>query len=415
MNLKLTIVRVCGGTLFLSSLALASPAHAGAFQVRTQSAEGFGTAIAGVAAGSALSFSYWNPAALSNIDGIQIEGVANGVFPSIHLDPGAGGSVGIGKNALVPASYIALPVNDRMTFGLSITSPFGLATKTPTNWAGQVYGRDSEIFSVNVNPMLSYRINDMVSVGAGVQVQYFKAKLSQATGIFPDAPSATLKADGLGVGFNLGVQLKPWAGGTVGIGYRSAISEDLGGDLSMFGMSMPAKATLKTPQLVSFGVRQEMTDRFRLMGTVEWTNWSSINIVPIYGVGTGAQLTTLPLRYRDGWLFSVGGEFDIDKQLTARAGIGYEIAPVNDLSRDVRLPEPNQLILSAGLSYRYTERMTFDLAVTQSLGLGSGPVTIGPGDPRYLGLPFSATSDLNVTIVSAGLKIKLDGVSLASR
>jgi long-chain fatty acid transport protein len=152
-----------------------------------------------------------------------------------------------------------------------------------------------------------------------------------------------------------------------------------------------------------------------MMGTVEWTNWSSINIVPIYSVGAGVQLTTLPLRYRDGWLFSVGGEYDIDNQLTARAGIGYEIAPVNDISRDVRLPEPNQLILSAGLSYRYTERMTFDLAVTQSLGLGNGPVTIAAGDPRFVGVPFSATSDLNVTIVSAGLKIKLDGASFAAR
>jgi len=398
-----------------SCVALATPVYAGAFQVRTQSAEGFGTAIAGVAAGSALSFSFWNPAALSNIKTIQIEGVLNGVFPSIHLDPTTGGSVGIGKNALVPASYIALPVNDRMTFGLAITSPFGLATKTPTNWAGQVYGRDSEILSVNVNPMLSYRVNDMLSIGAGVQVQYFKANLSQATGVLPGAPSATLKADGLGVGFNLGMQLKPWAGGTIGIGYRSTISQDLGGDLSMLGMSLPAKATLKTPQLVSFGVRQELTDRFRLMGTVEWTNWSNINVVPIYSVGLGGQLTTLPLRYRDGWLFSVGGEYDIDSQFTARAGIGYEIAPVTDMTRDVRLPEPNQVILSAGLAYRYSERLTFDLALTQSIGLGNGPVTIGPGDPRFLGLPFSATSDLNVTIVSAGLKLKFDGTSLAAR
>jgi long-chain fatty acid transport protein len=406
---------MCRGAFTVLYLACATQAQAGAFQVRTQSAEGFGTAIAGVAAGSALSFSYWNPAALSNIKDIQVEGVLNGVFPSIHLDPAAGGSVGIGRNALVPASYIALPVNDRMTFGLAITSPFGLATKTPTDWAGQIYGRDSEIFSVNLNPMLSYRISDMLSIGAGVQVQYFKANLSQATGVLPNAPSATLKADGLGVGFNLGLQFRPWAGGTIGIGYRSAISQDLSGDLSMFGMSLPAETTLRTPQLVSFGVRQNLADRFRVMGTVEWTDWSSINIVAISGVGTGAQLATLPLRYRDGWLFSVGGEYDIDSQFTARAGIGYEIAPVSDMSRDVRLPEPNQIILSAGLAYRYSERMTFDLAVTQSIGLGSAPVTIGPGDPRFLGLPFSATSSLNVTIVSAGLKLKLDGASPSVR
>ncbi len=414
MRFRQTISYVCGGLLALSSFALVSEARAGAFEIRPQSAEGFGTAIAGVAAGNALSYSYWNPAALSSVDSFQIESVANGVIPLIHLDPGAGGSIGLGKNAIVPASYMAMPITDRLNFGLSITSPFGLATETPHNWAGQIYGRDSEILSINVNPMLSYRVSDVLSIGAGFQVQYFKARLTQAAGIAANDPDVMLKADGFGVGFNLGAQLKPWTGGTIGIGYRSAISEDLDGHLDVPGTSFPATATLKTPQLISFGVRQEMTDRFRLMGTVEWTDWSSIDVVPIYA-SAGGVLTTLPLRYRDGWLFSVGGEYDVNKQVTARAGIGYEVAPVDDTTRDVRLPEPNQLILSAGFSYRYTPQTTFDFAVTQSIGLGNGPVTIAPGDPRYLGLPFSATSDLNVTIVSAGMKMKFDSTPLAMR
>lgn len=415
LNLRPITSYTCRSALTVFCLGFATQAQAGAFGVRTQSAEGLGTAIAGVAAGSALSFSYWNPAALSAIKTIEIEGVLNGFFPSVDIDPAGGGSVGIGRNALVPASYLALPINERMTFGLSISSPFGLATRTPDNWAGQIYGRNSDVFSVNVNPMLSYRVNDMLSIGAGVQAQYFRANLSQATGPLPGSPSATLKGDSMGVGFNLGMQLRPWTGGSIGIGYRSAINEGLEGDLSMFGTSMPAKATMRTPQLVNFGVRQELTDRFRVMGTVEWTDWSSINIVPVYSVGTGVQLTTLPLRYRDGWLFSVGGEYDLSSQYTARAGIGYEIAPVNDMSRDVRMPEPNQMILSAGLAYRYSERMAFDLAVTQSIGLGNGAIAIGPGDPRFLGLPFSATSSLNATIVSVGLKLKLDGASFAAR
>ncbi len=43
--------------------------------------------------------------------------------------------------------------------------------------------------------MASYRINDMISVGAGIQLEYFQARLTQAIGIEPDAPSAMLKAD----------------------------------------------------------------------------------------------------------------------------------------------------------------------------------------------------------------------------
>lgn len=404
----------CCGIFVSACFGIASEARAGAFEIRAQSAEGFGAAIAGVAAGKALSSSYWNPAALSNVDRFQIEGVANGVFPSIELDPGAGNSVGIGKNALVPAMYMAMPVNSRMTFGLSVTSPFGLATEAPDNWAGQLYGRRSEIFSINANPMLSYRVNDVLSVGAGLQVQYFKAKLTQAAGMVPHAPDVLLKADGVGVGFNLGMQLKPWAGGTIGIGYRSTISQDLDGHLVMPWSSTPASANLQTPDLISFGVRQELGERYRVMGTVEWTNWSRVDTVPVYDA-SGTALTALALRYRDGWLFSVGGEYDVSRTVTARAGIGYEIAPMNDISRDVRMPEPDQLILSAGLSYRYSKDTTLDFAITQSVGLGSGAVTIDSRDPRFLGASFSATSDLNVTIVSAGLRMKFDDLPFGWR
>jgi len=410
-----TASRACRGLLVLACTAIVSEAHGGAFEIRAQSAEGFGTAIAGVAAGQALSYSYWNPAALSGVDRFQIEGVSNLVFPSIDLNPSSGGSVDIGKYALVPAMYMAAPITDRLTVGLSITSPYGLATETPVNWAGQIYGRQSKIFSINANPMLSYRVNDMLSVGAGIQVQYFKAKLTQAVGIAPFDPDAILKADSIGVGFNLGMQLKPWAGGTIGVGYRSAITHDLDGHLTIPAVSFPASAKLTTPDLVSLGLRQELTDRTRVMGTVEWTNWSRIGTVPVFDSTSGGMLTALPLRYRDGWLFSVGGEYDVSKAITARAGIGYEIAPVTDITRDVRLPEPDQLILSAGLSYRYSQWTTFDVALTQSIGLGSGPVTISAGDPRFLGLPFSATSDLNVTIVSAGFKMKFDNMPFAFR
>lgn len=415
MRFRLTKSYPRAGLLLVAALALATEAHAGAFEIRTQSAEGFGTAIAGVAAGDALSFSYWNPAALAAVNRFQVEGVGNGIFSSIHLDPSTGGSVGLGKNAFVPASYLAMPITDRLNFGLSISSPFGLATETPNNWSGQIYGRNSELLSINVNPMFSYRVSDVLSVGAGVQVQYFSAKLTQAVAPGPGAPNALLKADGYGVGFNLGFQLKPWTGGTIGAGYRSAISEDLDGYLRTPLGRTGAVATLKTPQLVNFGIKQELNERFRLMGTVEWTDWSSIDTIPVMASNGGGVLTTLPLRYRDGWLFSVGGEYDVNQKLTARAGVGYEIAPVTDQTRDVRLPEPNQLILSAGFSYRYSALTTFDFAITQSIGLGNGPVTIGVGDPRYLGVPFSATSDLNVTIVSAGIKMKFDSLPFAMR
>lgn len=416
-----TANRTTAGVLLAAALAGAahSPAEAGAFLVRDQTAAGFGMVIAGVAAGDVLSYSFWNPAVLATVRDLESESVVTAIFPSFDIHPSDatnafqeayGGtptaSVDVGRDAAVPAGYIAYPLNDRVTLGVAMNSAFGLATTAPGQWAGQVYSRNSEIFSLNVTPMASYKINDMISVGAGVQFEYFKARLTQAIGIAPDDPSAILKADDdLGIGFNLGVQITPWAGTTLGLGYRSSIEHDMSGSLSIAGMSTPAATTLDTPDVLSFGIRQAITDRFRLLGTVEWDHWSKLGELPVTGPD-GVELTSLKLDYRDGWLYSVGGEYDYTDRLTLRAGIGYEVAPLTVENRDTRLPETDQLIFSAGLSYKYTDRITLDAAYLYSMGVGNGDIELVPGNPRYLGVPFEASSDLDVSILSFGVRVK---------
>lgn len=410
-------IRIGAGLLL--AIGLGSTAHAGAFLIRDQSAAGFGAAIAGVAAGNVLSYSFWNPAVLATVRDFEAEGVVTTIFPSFDIHPSDatnafqdayGGtstsSTDVGSWAVVPASFIAYALTDDVTLGASITSPFGLATYAPRDWAGQVYSRRSQIFSINVNPMMSYRINDMISVGAGLQFEYFRADLTQAMGIEPGAPTAQLKADDFGVGFNVGVQITPWKGTTLGVGYRSSIEHNVDGSLVLAGTGVPARATLDTPDVLSIGLRQEITDRFRLLGTVEWDHWSRLGDMPVTGP-LGVPLTTLQLDYRDGWLYSIGAEYDYSDTLTLRAGIGYEVAPLTVENRDTRLPETEQFILSAGLSYKYNDRITLDAAYLYSMGVGNGDIDLTAGNPRYVGVPFEATSDLDVSIISLGLRIKL--------
>ncbi len=98
-------------------------------------------AIAGVAAGDVLSYSFWNPAVLATVRDFEAESDVTGIFPSFDIHPSdatnafqdayggtSNSSVDVGRAALVPASYIAYPLNDRVTLGLAINSAFGLAT-----------------------------------------------------------------------------------------------------------------------------------------------------------------------------------------------------------------------------------------------------------------------------------------------
>ncbi|MDX6806969.1 OmpP1/FadL family transporter [Terrihabitans rhizophilus] len=400
-------------------LAATSGASAGAFLIRSQSAAGFGSALAGVAAGDRLSYSYWNPAVLGTIHDFRVEANAAGIFPSFDIEPdattnafvaGAGGtpsgSIDVGKNALVPSSYAAYALTENLTAGLVLSSPFGLASESPNNWAGQIYSRSSEIFSLNVNPMLAYRVNDMLTVGAGVQAQYFKATLSQAAGIEPGAPDAELDANDIGFGFNLGIQLRPWQGTSIGLGYRSSIEHDLEGDLTSPLGRFDVGTTLDTPDVLSLGISQAVSDRMRLLGTVEWDRWSRLDGDLPVAASNGAVLTSLYLDYRDGWLYSVGAEYDASDKLTVRAGIGYERVPLTVENRDTRLPESNQVILSTGLSYKYSNRLSVDLSYLYSFGVGDDRINIQDGNDRFLGQPFSASSELDVSILSAAVSYR---------
>jgi long-chain fatty acid transport protein len=418
MMTRLTALTGTGLAVLMASTGLA---HAGGFIVRAHTASGFGSALAGVSAGDRLSYSFWNPAVLSNVEGFQVEGVATAIFPFISIEPDAstnafvgfiGGTpsdeVDIGKSALVPAAFASYQLNDQLTLGIALTSPFGMNTEAPENWAGQVYSRKTDIFSLNANPMMSYRINDMISVGAGLQFEYFSAELTQAFGPEPGAPDASLEADNFVVGFNLGVQVRPWNGTVVGLGYRSSIEHDVNGDFRIPGVALPASTVLDTPDVLSLGINQTIAQGVRLLGTVEWNNWSRIGTLPVVALD-GSQLTALNLEYRDGWLFALGAEYDYSSVLTLRAGIGYEIGPLTLENRDTRSPELDQLLLSAGLTYRWSDRVTLDASYLYSHGLGDGRISIEEGNPRFVGVPFNASSDLDISILSAGLTYRFGG------
>lgn len=418
------ILRALLGTSAL--IVVQSEAFAGGFALREQSAQHQGSSIAGAAAGGSLSSSFWNPATLSSVRAFELEAVATGVIPTVEIDPqaptatlGFGDSGDIGQDAFVPALYGAYRLTDKLVLGLSVNGAFGLVTTPDEDWAGQTYSRDSEVFSLVATPMVSYQVNDWLSLGAGLQIQYFKTELEQALNAAPGAPSVTLDLDDdYGLGFTLGALLTPMPGTEIGIGFRSSIEHDLEGEsdpaLSLAGDDI--SADLELPEMVSLGIRQRITDQFRLLGTVEWTNWSRLDAVSVEDDnGDPIDLNPalvgnqgLPFEWDDGWFFSVGGEYDVNDRLTVRSGIGWELSPVNEDNRATRLPDDDRLWVSAGLSYAPNDRYEFDLGYSYIRTFGT-EIEIEPDHANYNGLPFYADVDSDVHVITAGLKVKLGG------
>ncbi|MFC0219217.1 OmpP1/FadL family transporter [Pseudochelatococcus lubricantis] len=398
------------------------PAIAGSFALREQSARGLGLSFAGVGAGSGgLSSAFWNPATITMNPGLTFESSVTLVAPQSTIKPdlytlgtvrAAGGvprdSGNISQAGVLPASTAAIQLNDRFWLGLTTNTPFGFVTKPNQDWAGQVYGRTSKVFSLNATPIIAYKVNDWLSLGAGIQVQYLDVTLRQASGIGFGAPNVSLEGDHTGVGYVLGATLTPAEGTVIGLGFRSSIHHELDGSLlPRPGVSVPVRAKVNLPEVLTLGLSQRIDERWTLLAGVEWTNWSRLNRVAVVNKVTGTPATALKFQYDDGWFFSLGAEYKVDDRLTLRGGLGYELSPISDAVRNVRIPDADRLWTSLGASYRWNDKLSFDVSYAH-LFVKPAPVRIVPGHPDYVGLPFVADLKPSADIVSVGMRYRWD-------
>jgi long-chain fatty acid transport protein len=149
-------------------------------------------------------------------------------------------------------------------------------------------------------------------------------------------------------------------------------------------------------------------------------NWSRLNVIPVVlqgpflGLPPGATAANLDFRWRDGWLFALGGEYDWSRALTLRAGAAYEISPVGGVtSRLVQDPDSNRVWASIGASYKTSADTRLDFSYSHVFFQNNAPFdqvpssTLLPQPPALLG-----TADVSMDIISVGWKMVWGGPSL---
>jgi long-chain fatty acid transport protein len=441
----------------IAMAATGGTALAGGFDVREQSALFQGMSFAGAAAGgTALGSMFWNPAAAGYVgEGITFDSSYSVILPRADLtietiggqdatdDPLPGGlfpftgldrTVDVGRDAVVPASYMAYRFSDDLVFAMSMNSQFGLTTKPDnTDWMGAVVGRTAKVFSVNATPTVAYQVAPWLQVGAGVQIQYFDLmKFKSATSPVAGSPSSVLEGDDWGFGYTLGINLTPARGTSIGIGFRSSIEHDLEGSAEVVGapspfLSAPITANLELPEKVTASLRQEISPTVRAFATVEWTNWSRLGTVPVIlgdnfvlppvpvppvpALPAGSSVASLDFEWDDGWYFALGGEYDYSDKLTLRTGIGYEISPIREAQqRLVQLPDNDRIWLSAGASYDVgnlfglLKDATLDVAYTH-IFVEEGDFERFPSSTLAQGQPvITGSAEGSVDILSVGIR-----------
>ena len=370
--------------------AFATQTYAAGFQLSEQSAIQMGRAMAGAGVvGDDLSAVHYNPAGMTLLSGTRMQ--ATGTWVAVNLDyESRDGSVtenGRLKGQTIPAGFITHQINDSLWAGLGLTVPNGMGTEFDENWDGMDRGTESMILTFDINPNLAWKVNDKLSVGGGISLQYAKAELGFGFGF--DVPSfktvahANVKGDSWAWGWNVGMMFQPVETVRVGLAYRSHIAHNADGHTTldingMRSLTSDMKVRIKTPDTITLSATWEATDALRLSGTARWSKWSNFKSLSLDNSGFDNQMvdliasahSTITNNWDDTWFFSVGADYKLNGQWTVRGGVAYDQGPVENQYRMAVIPDTDRVWFSGGASYKYTDNLTFDFGATYIKGVG---------------------------------------------
>ena len=440
----------------------AGDALGSAFALQEQSVSGLGNAFAGGAAATedASSMSV-NPATLSKASGAQVVMGLHLITPSIKFkDDGSsaaafqplGGSGGdAGSTVPVPNLYLAVPINRDWVFGLGVNVPFGLITEYDDDFIGRFQGIKSDVKTININPALSWKVNDRLALGVGVNWQRIDANftsavnysgvLAQAAGIaaaqgaIPAAivPSiigatpgleskSTVDGNDSAWGWNAGLLWDVNALTRVGVSYRSPIKYKVTGSVGfdnptpsvpaplapvVAGLAQQINSTvlssggitsdIKLPGSANLSIFQSFNERWDWMADVQWTGWSTLKDLTFVRT-TGSVLQSTPENFDDTWRFSAGTSYKYSDQWKFRGGVAFDQSPVNTTDRTVRLPDADRWWLTAGAQYKLTPQIKFDVGLAYFF-FDKPTIDQNAGNTAQYGL-VRGSYDFNVLILS---------------
>jgi long-chain fatty acid transport protein len=341
---------------------------------------------------------WWNPAAIGGMSGPEASFGASAIVPRSTVTdegtlidrPGAPpepvGGPSLIRNPIVsgiaPNNAFALPLGDRVAIGLAITAPFSFTSDyDPSGWQRYSAIR-SRLITLDVQPSLAVAATDWLSVGAGLNIEYADAWLSNALpNLAPGSADGRLRLTGNGwdLGWSAGLQLRPGKRATIGIAYKSAVEHNLKGPVDISGLAGPLEARnvraqtsarFTTPWQLIVGARVGVTEALTLNAQVTRFGWGKFDRIEVAAPISNAILE----NYKDTWAVSLGFDQAIGERLTLRAGVQLDPTPTRDASRDPRVPDGDRIDYNVGATYRMSGHMSLDAAAGY-IDVEGGPIS----------------------------------------
>jgi long-chain fatty acid transport protein len=338
-----------------------------------------------------------------------------------NVDPNKSGYGPVAKaTPVAPLGNIFIvlpPIKKRLVFGLGVYVPYGAPLKFDRNGPQAFQLQQAFIVASHITASAAFRINDYVSLGAGVSyvlgfaelakkqdfgaVQEFKTgleKLGQENDFGPNAPTdvrelgtfgrdiAVKKAFSHGVSFNVGVTVNPTKKFSIALvyqhgakmRYRGKFAIDMNDpfftqDLAAQGLKFDplvqgdAELSFRLPKRITLGLSYDFNAKWRVDGFVQYVRYSEVDAFYVTtkseqlvqeALGIGNELkVTLPRNWKDTVWVEASGRFRPTTRVLLSATLGYQSPASPDKTVDTASPDGHRIIGAVGGGFDITERV----------------------------------------------------------
>jgi len=432
-------------TKFLSLVMLVSFAEG--YQVNLQSVRQMGMGHTGVALRLGAESMHFNPAGLVFMkNSVQFSGGFSAIFSNNRYE--GGGLSWESDNAIgTPAYFYAgFKVYDNLAFGLSFTTPYGNSLDWGKNWYGAHMVQDIALKSYYFQPTVSYKVNEKLSIGAGMMIvagsfDLNKGLFERGGGVlqpllnaqfgdtYDDVVPASVNLNGkadVALGFNVGLMYEVNDKLTVGVSYRSKVDVNVNGGKAKTSYAsekikdvlsqLPPErqlppleqgefaAKLPMPANTTIGLSYKFSDRLKLAAEVQMVQWNAYKELKFdfspAALDPADVVSTK--NYENTMVYRIGAEYKMTDRLDLRASAYFDETPVQSSLYNPETPGMNKLGLSFGASFSPVKNFTVDFAMLYIHGFdidGSAP----DPNPIFTDRKFSGTYSSSAIIPSLGL------------
>jgi long-chain fatty acid transport protein len=391
---------------FIAILSLVAPHPAfavGSSVIENASFSGrqIAQAGAGVAQADEPAAISFNPAGITQLDGLQIQPTTHFLtlstfFRSSDALSGGEGSktqTSLGPVLVVPTGYITFKpkgwFGDRVALGVGTDSPFGFSNKwDSTHPIAQLSGAKNWFKMYTVKPTIAFQLTDWLSFGGGPM--YYRVYDWGSVQGYPNLLGATLgggagpsgqtigqvrlNLSGNRWGWQMGFLAKPHQKHQFGFYFRSPVVVPTSGPTKVENafsgnFETAAYAKYSLPLNMTWGYAFKPTDRATIELDFGYTRWStferlfidhdSVNAIEdavINGIGFAGK------DFRDSFSWQLGGNYKLNDKLTLMMGSYFYTHGAPNSSFISALPDGNRLAYSVGASCQAQKNLAVDVA-----------------------------------------------------